>query len=125
MSYIVRSRYMEKIRQFIDKPIIKVLSGMRRVGKSTILLLIKDEVFSHIPDKNKIYLNFESIELFTVNKAEVLIEYLKPLIKDLTGRIYFFFDEIQFVENWEQVINGLRLAFRRSFKSTGRKICGI
>ena len=109
MSYIVRSRYMEKIRQFTDKPIIKVLSGMRRVGKSTILLLIKDEVFNHIPDKNKIYLNFESIELFTVNKAEALIEYLKPLVKDLTGRIYFFFDEIQFVENWEQVINGLRV----------------
>jgi len=55
-NYINRIRYVDKLKQFIDKPVIKVLTGMRRVGKSTLLTIIKDKILSHIPEENKIYL---------------------------------------------------------------------
>jgi hypothetical protein len=57
MSYINRVKYIDKIKQFLDKPIIKVITGMRRVGKSTILIIIKDEILNTIKEENKIYLN--------------------------------------------------------------------
>lgn len=109
LEYINRPKYIEKIKQFVGKPIIKVLTGMRRVGKSTILTIIKDELLNNVPDENKIYLNFESLEFLDIKNASTLIKYLKPLWENLNGKIYFFFDEIQLVCGWEQVINGLRV----------------
>lgn len=109
MEYIARPKYIEKIKQFIDKPVIKVITGMRRVGKSTILTIIKDEVLKNTSEKNKIYINFESLEFFHVDNADKLIKFLQPLIDDAAGKIYFFFDEIQLVEGWEQVVNGLQV----------------
>ena len=55
-NYVNRIRYVDKLKQFIDQPVIKVLTGIRRVGKSTLLTIIKDEILSHIPEENKIYL---------------------------------------------------------------------
>ena len=95
MSKIIRPKYLEKIKPFVDKPVIKVLTGMRRVGKSTLLTMIKDEVLQAVPDANKIYLNFESAELFDITTAQALLGYLQPRLKDITGKVYFFFDEIQ------------------------------
>ena len=107
MQHIIRPKYIKQITQFVDKPVIKVLTGMRRVGKSTLLTMIKDEILKNIPDNNKIYLNFESGELFDITTAEALHTYLQPLIKKTKGKIYFFFDEIQMVSGWERVVNGL------------------
>ena len=109
MDYINRPRYIEKIKQFIDKPIIKVFTGMRRVGKSTLLNIIKDEILSQVPNENKFYLNFESIEFLNIDNAKLLWNYLQPLLKNRTGKIYLFFDEIQLVNGWEQLINGFRV----------------
>ena len=109
MDYIIRPKYLDKIAKFIDKPVIKVLTGMRRVGKSTILTIIKDEFLSDVPSKNKIYLNFESIEFLSISDANSLSNYLEPLLKNLDGKVYFFFDEIQLVNGWEKIINGLRV----------------
>ena len=109
MDYIIRSKYIEKIKQFIDKPIIKILTGMRRVGKSTLLLIIKDDILKDIPNENKIYINFESTNFFDINNSHALLKYLQPLLENISGKIYFFFDEIQLVSDWEQVINGLRV----------------
>ena len=107
MQHIIRPKYIKQITQFVDKPVIKVLTGMRRVGKSTLLTMIKDEILKNIPDNNKIYLNFESAELFDIATAKALHTYLQPLIKRTKGKIYFFFDEIQMVSGWERVVNGL------------------
>lgn len=107
MQHIIRPKYIKQITQFVDKPVIKVLTGMRRVGKSTLLTMIKDEILKNIPDNNKIYLNFESGELFDITTAKALHTYLQPLIKKTKGKIYFFFDEIQMVSGWERVVNGL------------------
>lgn len=109
MDIIYRSKYINAIKKFVDKPVIKVLTGMRRVGKSTILNIIKDEVLSHISEENKVYINFESIEFSDIQDAVSLLNYLKPKLKVLKGKVYFFFDEIQLVRDWERVINGLRV----------------
>ncbi|HEK9354933.1 TPA: AAA family ATPase, partial [Streptococcus equi subsp. equi] len=94
---------------FVDKPIIKILTGMRRVGKSTILMMIKDEILKHVPDEQKIYINFESLEFMSINEASFLASYISEKSKNLSGKLYYFFDEIQLVNNWEKVVNGLRV----------------
>lgn len=119
MNYIFRDRYIEKIKNFIDKPIVKILTGMRRVGKSTILNIIKNDVLKDIPEENKIYMNFESFEFFEINDATSLKEYLNKKLKDQKGKVYFFFDEIQLVEDWEKVINALRVSFDSDIYITG------
>ncbi len=119
MNYIFRDRYIEKIKNFIDKPIVKILTGMRRVGKSTILKTIKNDVLKDVPEENKIYMNFESFEYFEINNASSLKEYLNEILKDQKGKVYFFFDEIQLVEDWEKVINALRVSFDSDIYITG------
>lgn len=119
MDYIFRDKYIEKINKFIDKPIVKILTGMRRVGKSTILNIIKDQVLKDVPDENKIYMNFESFEFFDIKDADLLKAYLEKKLKDKKGRVYFFFDEIQLVKDWEKVINGLRASLDCDIYITG------
>ena len=54
MGYMERPKYMKQIKKFINKPVIKILTGMRRVGKSTILMMIKDKLLTAIPEQQKI-----------------------------------------------------------------------
>lgn len=108
MDYIIREKYISKINPFINKPIIKILTGMRRVGKSSLLLIIKDELLKDVADENKIYINFETSMLLGINNASSLLEYLKPLLEDVKGKVYFFFDEIQVIDGWEEVISDLK-----------------
>ena len=119
MDYIFRDKYIEKIKKFIDKPIVKILTGMRRVGKSTILNIIKDQVLKDVPDENKIYMNFESFEFFDIKDANALKDYLSEKLKDKEGKVYFFFDEIQLVKDWEKVVNGLRVSHNCDIYITG------
>lgn len=119
MDYIFRYKYIEKIKKFIDKPIVKILTGMRRVGKSTILNIIKDQVLKDVPDGNKIYMNFESFEFFDIKDTNELKDYLDEKLKDKEGKIYFFFDEIQLVKDWEMVINALRVSIDSDIYITG------
>ena len=103
MDYIIREKYISKIKPFINKPVLKILTGMRRVGKSSLLHIIKD-----VADENKIYINFEATNLLSINNANSLLEYLKPLLEDVKGKVYFFFDEIQVIDGWEEVISDLK-----------------
>ena len=108
MDYIIREKYISKIKPFINKPVLKILTGMRRVGKSTLLHIIKDEILKDVADENKIYINFEATNLLSINNANSLLEYLKPLLEDVKGKVYFFFDEIQVIDGWEEVISDLK-----------------
>ena len=108
MDYIIREKYISKIKPFINKPVLKILTGMRRVGKSSLLHIIKDEILKNIADENKIYINFEATNLLSINNANSLLEYLKPLLEDVKGKVYFFFDEIQVIDGWEEVISDLK-----------------
>ena len=108
MDYIIREKYISKIKPFINKPVLKILTGMRRVGKSSLLHIIKDEILKDVADENKIYINFEATNLLSINNANSLLEYLKPLLEDVKGKVYFFLDEIQIVDGWEEVISDLK-----------------
>ena len=108
MDYIIREKYISKIKPFINKPVIKILTGMRRVGKSSLLHIIKDEILKDVADENKIYINFEATNLLNINNVNFLLEYLKPLLEDVKGKVYFFFDEIQVIDGWEEVISDLK-----------------
>ena len=108
MDYIIREKYISKIKPFINKPVLKILTGMRRVGKSSLLNIIKDEILKDVADENKIYINFEATNLLSINNVNSLLEYLKPLLEDVKGKVYFFFDEIQVIDGWEEVISDLK-----------------
>ena len=108
MDYIIREKYISKIKPFINKPVLKILTGMRRVGKSSLLHIIKDEILKDVADESKIYINFEATNLLSINNANSLLEYLKPLLEDVKGKVYFFFDEIQVIDGWEEVISDLK-----------------
>lgn len=109
MDFVERKEYIDKIKPFINKPVIKVITGMRRVGKSTFLKIISEKILKDIEESNKIYLNFETLELLKIKTDIELVEYLTPLLKDKKDKVYMFFDEIQLVKNWERVINALRV----------------
>lgn len=108
MDYIIREKYISKIKPFINKPVLKILTGMRRVGKSSLLHIIKDEILKDVADENKIYINFEATNLLNIHNVNSLLEYLKPLLEDVKGKVYFFFDEIQVIDGWEEVISDLK-----------------
>ena len=108
MDYIIREKYISKIKPFINKPVLKILTGMRRVGKSSLLHIIKDEILKDVADENKIYINFEATNLLSINNVNSLLEYLKPLLENVKGKVYFFLDEIQVIDGWEEVISDLK-----------------
>ncbi len=111
---------MDKIRPLIDKDIIKVITGIRRCGKSYFLNLIVEELKNNgIKDENIILINFESIEYNSLKTKEELDELILNLTKNLSGKIYFLFDEIQNVERWQKAITGYRVSFDCDIYITG------
>ena len=108
MDYTSREKYINKIKALINKPVIKILTGIRRTGKSSLLHIIKDEILKDVADENKIYINFEATNLLSINNVNSLLEYLKPLLEDVKGKVYFFFDEIQVIDGWKEVISDLK-----------------
>lgn len=102
---IQRPIYINKILPFIDRPLIKILTGIRRSGKSVLLMLIKEELLHrNIPESQIIYLNFESLEYMDIDSALKLYQYIKEK-KTTEGKIYILLDEIQNVPEWEKAIN--------------------
>lgn len=118
---IKRESYMARIRPFIDGDLIKVLTGIRRSGKSVMLELIKDELRARgVTEEQLVAFNFEDMRNAQLCTAEALHDELvrraAPIIK---GKIYFFFDEIQEVERWERCVNSLRVEMDCDIYITG------
>lgn len=99
---IKRERYMQQIRPFIDKDLIKVMTGIRRGGKSVMLDLIKEELLGRgvLPEQIISY-NFEKLSLEPLTTAVALHEDVMQKAKGIPGKAYLFFDEIQEVEQWK------------------------
>lgn len=117
---IKREGYMKRIRPFIGNELIKVLTGIRRSGKSVMLELIKDELRQQgIPETQFITFNFESLANAKYRTAEALYEELSKRISEISGKSYLFFDEIQEVENWERCVNSARVDFDCDIYITG------
>ena len=101
---------MKKIRPFINKDLIKVITGIRRSGKSVMLELIKGELqAAGVPEENMISYNFESMSCHNLRTAEAIYEAVIKQKENLAGKAYLFFDEIQEVENWERAVNSFRV----------------
>ena len=115
-----RELYMDKIRPLIDKDIIKVITGIKGSGKSYFLNLIIEELKNNgIKDENIILMNFESIEYMSLKTNEELDELVLKLTKNLLGKIYFLYDEIQNIGRWEKAITGYRVSFDCDIYVTG------
>lgn len=103
---INREHYVNKIREFYDSDLIKIITGIRRCGKSVILEQIKNEIA--LKTDNIIYLNFEDKRVYSsIKSADDLIRYVDENKKD--GKCYLFFDEIQILDDWHNACKTLRL----------------
>lgn len=117
---INRELYMSRIRPFIGNELIKVLTGIRRSGKSVMLDLIKRELAASGVNENQfISINFENMRNAHLCFAEALHEEVTRRINGITGKAYLFFDEIQEVVGWEKCINSFRVEFDCDIYITG------
>lgn len=117
---IKRESYMKKIRPFINSDLVKVLTGIRRCGKSVMLDLIKKELLQQgVTPQQLISYNFENMSFARLCNAQALHDEIINKTQALTGKIYLFFDEIQEVKDWEKCINSLRIELNCDIYITG------
>ena len=109
---INRELYMSRIRPFINQDIVKVLTGIRRSGKSVMLELIQAELGSQgISEKQFLTLNFESKSNTFINSIDNIYTYIKDFSSKISGKMYLFFDEVQEIEGWEAMVNSCLIDF--------------
>jgi predicted AAA+ superfamily ATPase len=112
---VVREKYLSKIRPFVGKDVIKVLTGIRRCGKSVLLEQLRDEIGS----PNTVFLNFEDLGSRNLCDFNALHDFVGGKIGKSKKKFYLFFDEIQEVEGWEKAVNSLRIKFDADIYITG------
>lgn len=116
---IKREIYLKRIRPFYESEMVKVITGIRRCGKSTIMRQIMDEIRENgVGENHVIYVNFEDYRYRKISNADALYEYVEKKIKD-SNKYYLFFDEIQNVDEFELVINSFRATHNTSIFITG------
>lgn len=107
METIKRERYIERLKSLRDKKIIKVITGVRRCGKSTLMALFQQELMqSGVKKRQIININFEDYDFLELRNAKVLFEYISHHLSK-ENRNYVFLDEIQHVENYADVVDAL------------------
>ena len=115
---ILREKYLNKMIDAKDKPFIKVITGVRRSGKSTLLLMFKDYLLNNNTlEDNIIYINFESALYDDIKNYKDLYQYVKGKIKK--DKVYLLLDEVQNVEAWEKAINSFSVDFDIDIYITG------
>ncbi|MFP4153981.1 MAG: ATP-binding protein [Alkalispirochaeta sp.] len=120
MNEIERPSYLRQIVPFFDTPVIKVLTGMRRVGKSSLLrLMMRHLVQRGISESQIIYINKESMEWDFIRSDTELYRYITGRIDAASGKPYLFIDEVQEVSGWERVVNSLLADNRADITITG------
>ncbi len=105
---ILRKTYLDKIIPLIDKNLVKVITGVRRAGKTVLLGQIQDHLLQNGRNKNNIVsISFESKTNAHLKDRDALYRFLIDASKKVSGKIYIFLDEIQAVSAWEEVISSL------------------
>ena len=103
---IYRPIYVDKIMAYTDTPFVKILTGVRRCGKSTILKMIMDKLRGRgIPESQIVSYRFDSMEYEDMTAKQMYAELKSRICAD--GRTYFFLDEMQEIQGWEKVVNSL------------------
>ena len=114
-----RETYLEQIRPYYESDIIKVITGVRRAGKSILLDTIKEELIEQgVPQDHIIYLNFEDLDYDYIVDAADLNKEIKSRISD-ENKYYIFLDEIQHIENFEKALASFRATLNVSLFVTG------
>lgn len=117
---IQRNQYMQQIRPFIGKDLVKVITGIRRSGKSVMLQLIQDEIMGQGVDASHfITFNFEDLANSWLCTSVALHAEISQRIEAIEGKTYLFLDEIQEVSSWEKCINSLRVRYDCDIYITG------
>ena len=117
---IKRKLYLDQIGRLIDKEPIKIITGVRRSGKTYLLKSISSELKDKgVADENILLISFESMKYNKIEDFKQLDECIVNLTQNINGKIYFLFDEIQNVKNWEKSINSYRVDFDCDIYITG------
>ena len=117
---IKRELYMSRIRPFIGTELIKVMTGIRRCGKSVMLELIQQELTeSGVSSAQFIAINFEDMSYSHLQTAQALHDEITARAAEIEGKVYLFFDEIQEVKDWEKCINSFRVSLDCDIYITG------
>lgn len=117
---IKRELYMSRIRPFIGNELIKVMTGIRRSGKSVMLELIKEELLSTGVNFDQfISINFEDMRYANLCSAKALHDEVIQKASCVEGKVYLFFDEIQEVTDWERCVNSFRVELNCDIYITG------
>lgn len=117
---IKREIYMSRIRPFIGTELIKVMTGIRRCGKSVMLELIKQELTESGVDPSKfVSINFEDMNHSHLQTAKALHDEINKRAAEIDGKVYLFFDEIQEVKDWEKCVNSFRATLDCDIYITG------
>ena len=116
---IYRPRYVDKIMAYADTPFVKILTGVRRCGKSTILKMIMEKLQTerNIPPERMINCRYDSMEYEDMTAKQMYARLKGMLSRD--GRTYLFLDEVQEIEGWEKVVNSLASDFDVDLYITG------
>lgn len=116
---ILRPTYLEIIKPFINKEQVKVITGIRRSGKSTVLSLLKEEFLKKVIEEDQIIsISFESFAYSELLEARALYKYIQTRIQP-NRKYYLLLDEIQEVEEWEKAINSFLVDFDVDIYLTG------
>ena len=119
MAMILRPQYINKILPHVDTPFVKVLSGVRRCGKSTILRMIANQLLERgIVSEQILSYNFDSMQHEDIKTAKMLYEDVKEKLY-AHGKTYLFLDEIQEVRTWEKAVNSFMVDFDVDIYVTG------
>ena len=115
---INRENYMNKLLSYKDTEFIKVITGIRRCGKSSLLKLFMNKLKEENSKTNVIYMNFESFEFDKIIDYKDMYTEIKKQIKS-KGKAYILLDEVQRVTNWEKCVNALSVDFDCDIYITG------
>ena len=117
---IKREMYLKQINGAMDSDYVKVFIGIRRSGKTELMISTINELKQKgVPDENIIYVSLEDPNYYDITSYTKLDEVIYSLAKDVEGKIYIFVDEIQQVNKWEKSINGYRKVLNCDIYITG------
>lgn len=105
---IKRELYLSKLIKWINKPVIKIISGVRRSGKSYLLRMLQNVLIERgIQEKSIVYINFERLENDHLRSFDKLHDYIKARKKEISDTLYVFIDEVQNCDGWERAAASL------------------
>lgn len=115
---VIRKQYLNRLIEAKDTEFIKVITGVRRSGKSTLLLMFKDYLLNNnVKEENIIHINFESARYDEIKNYKDLYNYVKSKLSK--GKNYILLDEVQNIDSWEKAVNSINVDFNVDIYITG------